>query len=143
MSDNQHIIDILMHGEIRPTANRIVVAQLLSASNRPLSLTELEDLSDTLDKSTVFRTLTLFRDHHIVHVIDDGSACPRYELCHCPDHDEADDRHVHFYCEQCHRSFCLHDILTPAINDLALPNGYKATSVNYVIKGICAECSRK
>lgn len=143
MSDNQHIIDILMHGEIRPTANRIVVAQLLSDSNRPLSLTELEDLSDTLDKSTVFRTLTLFRDHNIVHVIDDGSTCPRYELCHCPDHEEEDDRHVHFYCEQCHRSFCLHDIQTPSINDLALPNGYKATSVNYVIKGICAECSRK
>lgn len=143
MDSNQHIIDILMHGEVRPTANRIVVAQLLSASSRPLSLSELEDMSDTLDKSTVFRTLSLFRDHHIVHVIDDGSACPRYELCQCPDHDEKDDRHVHFYCEQCHKSFCLHDIHTPLAEALSLPLGYQAKSVNFVINGLCPECSAR
>lgn len=143
MVSNQQVIDILMHGEVRPTANRIVIAQLLASATRPLSLSELEDMADTLDKSTIFRTLTLFRDHHIVHVIDDGSACPRYELCLCPEHEESDDRHVHFYCEQCNRSFCLHDILIPVIKDLALPNGYQATSINYVIKGICKECSSR
>lgn len=143
MDTNQQVIDILMHGEVRPTANRIVVAQLLAASSRPLSLSELEDLSDTLDKSTIFRTLSLFRDHHIVHVIDDGSACPRYELCVCPEHDDNDDRHVHFYCEHCHKSFCLHDIPVPDVANIPLPKGYSATSINYVIKGICAECSSR
>lgn len=143
MVSNQHIIDILVHGEVRPTANRIVVAQMLASSARPLSLSELEDLSDTLDKSTIFRTLTLFRDNHIVHVIDDGSACPRYELCHCPEHEENDDRHLHFYCEMCHKSFCLLDCQIPPIDSLHLPDGYHATSVNYVIKGICPDCSMR
>ena len=126
------------HG-IKPTANRIVVAKTLAAAERPMSLSELEYKILSIDKSSVFRVLTLFREHHLVHVIEDGGDGVRYELCHSHDgHAEDDDQHVHFYCERCHRTFCLHDTPIPAVQ---LPHGYHLASINYMAKGLCPECA--
>ena len=126
------------HG-IKPTANRIVVARTLAAAERPMSLTELEYKILSIDKSGVFRALTLFREHHLVHVIEDGGDGVRYELCHSHDgHAEADDQHVHFYCERCHRTFCLTDMPIPTV---ILPAGYELHDINYMAKGLCPECS--
>lgn len=126
------------HG-IKPTANRIVVAKTLAAAERPMSLTELEYKILSIDKSGVFRALTLFREHHLVHVIEDGGDGVRYELCHSHDgHAEDDDQHVHFYCERCHRTFCLPDMPIPTVS---LPAGYELHDINYMAKGLCPECS--
>lgn len=126
------------HG-IKPTANRIVVARTLAAAERPMSLTELEYKILSIDKSGVFRALTLFREHHLVHVIEDGGDGVRYELCHSHDgHAEDDDQHVHFYCERCHRTFCLTDMPIPTV---VLPAGYELHDINYMAKGLCPECS--
>jgi Fur family ferric uptake transcriptional regulator len=106
-----------------------------------MSLSELEYKILSIDKSGVFRTLTLFREHNLVHVLEDGGDGVRYELCHSHDgHQEDDDQHVHFYCEHCHRTFCLHDTPIPAIK---LPEGYVAQSINYMVKGVCPECIRE
>ena len=125
------------HG-IKPTANRIVVAKTLATAGRPMSLSELEYKILSIDKSGVFRVLTLFREHHLVHVLEDGSDGVRYELCHSHDgHEHDDDQHVHFYCERCHRTFCLTDVSIPAV---PLPEGYELQSINYMAKGICPAC---
>ena len=88
---------LLASHDIKPTANRIVVAKTLAAAERPMSLSELEYKILSIDKSSVFRVLTLFREHHLVHVIEDGGDGVRYELCHSHDgHQEDDDQHVHF-----------------------------------------------
>ena len=126
--------------DIKPTANRIVVARTLAAAERPMSLSELEYKILSIDKSGIFRTLTLFREHHLVHVLEDGGDGVRYELCHSHDHHrEDDDQHVHFYCEHCHRTFCLADTPIPHVT---LPDGYEALSTNYMVKGLCPECRK-
>lgn len=104
-----------------------------------MSLTELEHKILSIDKSGVFRALTLFRKHRLVHVLEDGGDGVRYELCHSRDgHAEDDDQHVHFYCERCHRTFCLTDRPIPTVS---LPAGYLLHDVNYMAKGLCPECS--
>ena len=131
---------LLSSHDIKPTANRIVVAKTLAAAERPMSLTELEYKILSIDKSGVFRALTLFREHHLVHVIEDGGDGVRYELCHSHDgHNEDDDQHVHFYCERCHRTFCLPDTPIPTVK---LPAGYRLSSINYMAKGLCPDCSK-
>ena len=131
---------LLMAHDIKPTANRIVVTKALAAAERPMSLTELEYKILSIDKSGVFRALTLFREHHLVHVIEDGGDGVRYELCHSHDaHQHDDDQHVHFYCEQCHRTFCLADTPIPTV---PLPDGYQMTSINYMVKGVCPGCQQ-
>ncbi|MBQ9655992.1 MAG: transcriptional repressor [Prevotella sp.] len=136
---NEEIALLEQHG-VKPTANRIVVVKALAAAGRPMSLTELEYNILTIDKSGIFRALTLFRDHHLVHVIEDGGDGVRYELCHSHATDVDDDLHVHFYCERCRRTFCLEQVAVPAV---PLPPGFTMTSVNYMVKGICPDCGKE
>ena len=134
------IIQLLESHSIKATANRILVAQTLGNADRPLSLKELEYMILTIDKSGVFRALTEFKRHSLVHVIEDGSKGVRYELCHSQHHEDDDDMHVHFFCERCQRTFCLKHIHVPVVQ---LPDGFTLRNINYVIKGLCPECTEK
>ena len=136
MEDAQLIQLMQRHG-VKPTANRIVIARALAAAGRPMSMTELETLLETIDKSNVFRTLQAFREAHLVHVLDDTGDGVRYELCRSHNDDEDDDLHVHFYCEKCHRTFCLEDIPVPPVS---VPGGFAVQTVNYLLKGVCPDC---
>lgn len=139
MQDETYISHLLLSHGVKPTANRIVIARTLSAIGRPLTMKELEDRILTIDKSGIFRTLTLFREHHLVHVIDEGTTTG-YELCLSHDEDHDDDQHVHFFCEQCHRTFCLPQCPVPAVD---LPEGYRQTSASFLVHGLCPECCKK
>jgi Fur family ferric uptake transcriptional regulator len=135
----QDTVELLAFHGVKPTANRILVASELEAAGRPLSLSELEAKIKTIDKSGIFRALTLFREHHLVHVIEDGGDGVRYELCHSHDEEHDDDIHVHFYCERCRRTYCLEDTKIPPV---ALPGGFVMNAVNYMVKGICPACRK-
>lgn len=127
------------HG-IKPTANRIIVLKALHASIQPQSLAELERRIQTIDKSNVFRALTLFREHHLVHAIEGGSDGTKYELCHSHSSEHDDDQHPHFYCEACQQTYCLDHLPIPSFD---LPEGFEAHSVSYMVKGLCPHCSKK
>lgn len=127
------------HG-IKLTANRILIAKVMSTLDYPISMKELETMLLTMDKSSIFRTLSHFKSHHLVHQLEDGNDIVRYELCHSLNKETDEDIHVHFYCEHCHRTFCLNEIPVPQVN---LPTGYRQTAVNYMIKGICPDCSQR
>ena len=135
--EEKHLIQLRERHGVKPTANRIVIARTLAAAGRPMSMTELETELETIDKSNVFRTLQAFREAHLVHVLDDTGYGVRYELCHRHHDNEDDDLHVHFYCESCHRTFCLEDTPIPLV---CIPEGFDVQTVNYLIKGICPDC---
>ena len=139
MMNAQEIEKLLTDHGVRPTANRIVVAQAMSRHDGSYSLSELEDEIGTIDKSGIFRTLALFKEHHLVHTLESSDGT-RYELClsHNDEHD--DDTHVHFYCERCMKTFCLPALAIPPVD---LPQGYVMATVNYVVKGLCPACSGK
>lgn len=127
------------HG-IKPTANRIVIAKALAADERPMTMAELENQIMTIDKSGIFRTLMLFKAHHLVHAFESGDGTVEYELCMSHGTDDDEDMHVHFYCESCHRTFCFYDTPIPSVD---IPDGFEMDSVNYMIKGLCPDCARK
>ncbi|MBQ2778581.1 MAG: transcriptional repressor [Bacteroidaceae bacterium] len=131
---------LLRERGIRPTAVRLLVVRILAEADAPLSLAEIEAMLDTAPKSTIFRALTLFQTHRLVHSIEDGSGSLKYELCHSHDHDTLNDRHTHFFCEVCQRTYCFKHIQIPAIE---LPQGFTMHSVNYIVKGICDKCKAK
>ena len=126
------------HG-IKPTANRIIIAKALHHAEDALSMKELEYSILSLDKSSIFRVLTLFREHHLVHAIEGGDGSVRYELCMSHDEVLDDDEHVHFFCEQCRRTICLHDTPRPQVD---LPAGFEQHSANFLVRGLCPSCSR-
>lgn len=139
---NEIIADDLSRCGIRPTANRILVLRALRDAGSPMSMSDLERTVQTLDKSSIFRALTLLLDKGMVHALEDGRGIVRYEPCAHPARDGAadDDRHVHFYCEVCQQVTCLTGVAIPMVE---IPAGFRATSVNYMIKGVCPDCADK
>lgn len=125
---------------VKPTAVRLLVFSALQATARPVSVSDLETSLQTVDKSTIFRTLTLFLEHHLIHGIEDGSGAVKYELCHGEWDCSVRDMHLHFFCERCHRTFCFKDMPIPEVD---LPEGFAMHGVNFVIKGLCPDCVDK
>ena len=132
-------VELLEKAGIKPTANRILVLRSLIHSKMPMILIELETSLETLDRSSVLRVLNLLLQHDIIHVFEDGRGVSKYEICHGESHCSLDDMHAHFYCESCDRVFCFEDIRAPQIN---IPAEFHIRSVNYMLKGICPECSK-
>lgn len=131
---------LLHHKGVRPTAIRLLILDAIAAMQRPVSLLELEAKLGTVDRSTIFRTVTLFLAHDVLHGFEDGSGSLKYELCDGDDAHSVDDMHTHFFCEACHRTFCMKTTHVPQV---ALPEGFVQHSVNYVVKGLCADCRRR
>lgn len=136
----------LLERDIKPTAVRLLVLRALTDTKFAVSLTDLEAKLDTVDKSSIFRTLTLFQAHHVVHSIIDGSGQTKYALCpsgcHCGNNEgpDSEDWHIHFSCEECHRTFCMRGLSVPKVQ---LPNGFVLKNANYVLIGLCPECAAK
>ncbi|MBP5496090.1 MAG: transcriptional repressor [Bacteroidales bacterium] len=127
----------LRNAGIRVTAVRLLIWRTMHKQFAGIfNLADLGEALPTVDKSTLFRTLTLFSDSHLIDAIDDGSGSQKYCLR------SADDplsgvRHVHFSCRVCHRTVCLTDVTLP---EVTLPEGYTAEDTEYVVKGVCPKC---
>ena len=80
-------LDKLAKRDIKPTAIRLLILKSMMEAGRAVSQLDLETLLDTVDKSTISRTITLFLSHHLIHSIDDGSgsAGGQYGISHCRD----------------------------------------------------------
>lgn len=137
---------ILSRRDIKPTALRLLILRTMMQAGCAVSLADLEARLRTVDKSTIFRTLTLFLARHLVHQVEDGSGHAKYavceERCHCGEdrHRNLADLHAHFYCERCQRTYCLRGQPIPQVE---LPEGFHLHSANYVLKGLCPDCRRK
>lgn len=137
---------LLEQRDIRPTAVRLLVLDALQKAECALSLSDLEGRMGTVDKSSIFRTLTLFLTHHLVHCVEDGTGMLKYALCpptcHCGEekHQGISELHTHFRCERCNRTFCLRGLPVPTV---PLPDGFVLTSANYVLVGYCPDCAAK
>ena len=138
--DSNNAEELLKQKGVRPTANRILILKTLQNEHRPMSLSAMEAILLPMDKSSIFRTLTLFLEHDVVHAFEDGRGVLCYELCEEKGACDHHDGHIHFYCESCQRSFCMEDIHIPSFE---LPEGFYPHSISFVIKGECPDCRKK
>ena len=140
--DNIHHLDIsdeqaLDNAGLRVTAVRLLIwRQVRHAFHDAFSLADLEAALPTVDRSTLFRTVSALTDAHLLHEIDDGSGAQKYCVCH---HDDTRHcrGHVHLTCLRCHRTFCLTTVEIPSV---PLPQGFQPEETEYVVKGICQQC---
>ena len=63
--------DRLLDRGLRPTPARILTLRKLSELEYPVSLLELETMLDTLDKSTISRSLAVLLKRHAIHSFGD------------------------------------------------------------------------
>lgn len=139
--ETKRIEELLIKSGIRPSPARILVLKELMNVTHPLSALELENRLETLDRSSITRSLPLLTEAHLIHQFSDGSGSMKYEICH--DDSEAAshrDQHPHFHCRVCGETTCFHDfeLLSPC-----LPEGFKAENMTFIITGICDKCNTK
>jgi Fur family ferric uptake transcriptional regulator len=124
---------------IKPTAIRLLVFRAMLEHPQAFSLMDMENKLDTVDKSTLSRTISLFRKKLLIHSIDDGSGSIKYSVCRSECTCSLSDLHVHFSCTRCKRTFCLENISIPEVQ---LPSGFLLENINFVLKGLCGHCSK-
>ncbi|MBO7489355.1 MAG: transcriptional repressor [Bacteroidales bacterium] len=135
MSDEE----TLANAGIRITAVRTMIwKQVRHQTKGVFSLSDLEEALPTVDRSTLFRTLTLFSEAHLLHNVDDGSGSQKYCVCHHDDTRQCTG-HVHLTCTRCHNTFCLTNVSIPPV---LLPDGFIPEETEYVVKGICLHCAK-
>ncbi len=136
ISDEQ----VLDNAGVRLTAVRLLIWRTVRHQcSDAFSLADLEELLPTVDRSTLFRTLTLLTEAHLLHEIDDGSGSQKYCVCHLDDTRHCHG-HVHLTCKKCHRTFCLTNVHIPSV---PLPEGFQMEEAEYVVKGICSQCAKE
>ena len=130
----------LENAGIRVTAVRLLIwRQVRHGFSDAFSLADLESALPTVDRSTLFRTLTLLTEAHLLHDIDDGSGAQKYCVCHLDDTRHCEG-HVHLTCRVCHRTFCLTNVRIPQV---PIPDGFEPEEAEYVVKGICSNCKKR
>jgi len=135
----KEIDDKLSSRNIKPTAMRQLVLNILEGQKTAISLHELENKFDRAEKSTLYRTLKTFEENKLIHSIDDGSGSIKYAICKDTCQCNPSDLHVHFLCSSCKQTYCLNEIPVPIIN---LPENYSFKRVNMVVEGICSNCKK-
>lgn len=124
---------------LRSTPNRQEILHLFLRMNFALSHSDIEkEVSNYLDRVTVYRTLKTFLDKGLIHKVLDDQGSLKYALCNntCTTTGHHHD-HVHFKCTHCGQTNCL-EVEIPSIK---LPKGYRASEQNLLIQGICERCS--
>ncbi len=127
----------LEQNNIKPTAMRELVYEVLDKNKKAISLYEIEQQFDNVERSTIFRTLKTFQDKLIIHSVDDGSGAVKYALCDDDCTCSLDDLHYHFLCIKCSQTHCLKNMPIPKVD---LPKGFSFENANFVIKGTCPDC---
>jgi len=125
---------------VRVTAVRLMIWRTIHRGFSGIfNLAELEQKLPTVDKSTLFRTLGLLSENHLLDTIDDGSGSQKYCIRN-PEDPQSEMKHVHFNCRICHQTVCLTEVTLP---EVTLPSGYTVEDTEYVVKGVCPKCAGK
>ena len=130
---------MLKQNNLSITESRKKILQLFLEQAGALTHGDIEKRAGKkFDRVTVYRTLQTFVDKGIIHTIPTADNSILYALCK----DECSaghhhDHHIHFVCNNCNKTDCLDDVVTPEIK---LPRGYTPTQVEVVVEGICKNC---
>lgn len=139
MKENEKLNDLLDQHHLKKTAARLNVLSILSARKVATSQPDLEQMiGKEVDRVTLYRVLNTFEKSGIIHKVLDLNGTANYALCSSsctPEHHK--DEHVHFNCTQCLNIYCLDHVVIP---EILIPNGFKASSKNLIIYGVCATC---
>jgi Fur family transcriptional regulator, ferric uptake regulator len=133
------IAEILRRNNLSVTDSRKKILSLFLQHADALTHGDIEKKAgEKFDRVTVYRTLQVFVEKGIVHTIPTDDNSVLYALCKDCGEGHHHDDHVHFVCTNCDSTLCLDDVVSPKID---LPQGYRAESVQVLIKGICNKCN--
>ena len=127
--------EILRNSKLSLTSHRMELLDILSGCEKAISEKELEFLmKGNCNRTTIYRNLNSLVEKKLVHrILSDDSIKYKLVSGKIPDH-------VHFDCKYCNTTFCLEEL---SIQDFKLPEGFTKLENQFIIFGICKNCSNE
>lgn len=123
----------------RLTKPRTRVLAFLIRDGGTLTHQEIHDRLDgePVDAVTLYRVLEWLTANGLLHRITAANGVWRF-TAHAGGQGH---EHAHFQCTRCDSMTCLDDMPLPA--QVNMPAGFTREEMDFLIKGLCARCSRK
>ncbi|MDR1681979.1 MAG: TonB-dependent receptor plug domain-containing protein, partial [Candidatus Symbiothrix sp.] len=122
----------------RSTKTKQMVMNVLEQSDSALSHEEIsENLSEKIDRVTIYRILQSFYDDGKLHKIAGDNGKTYFSLCRNCSEGHHHDTHPHFRCTECNTVRCLDD----EIPSYPTPVGYTVSNISTFLTGVCPKCS--
>lgn len=140
MSENtsSHAESLIRKTKARVTGTRVKVLDLLLSQARTFTHHEIGQRfadSDPIDSVTLYRVLDWLTENNLVHRV----AGPDQVWHFSAGGGHASHEHAHFQCTKCDMFTCFNDVKLP--RKISLPAGFQSQEVDFLIKGICPQCS--
>ena len=125
----------------RMTPQRCLIAKVLFDSNAHLNADELHQrvriVDSTVGHATVYRTLKLFEEYHLVHSHKFGDGTVRYEVSV-----GGDEHHDHLVCNDCGQIIEFENEQIEALQDeVGRAHGFALTHHKMELYGTCPACT--
>lgn len=134
-------VDLLRESGHKMTPQRMMILSSLRHASGHLTAAEIFERVKAeypyVDISTVYRTLTVLKDLHLISETDMGVGDATYEWV-------AAERHHHLICRQCNGVTQLdHRYLAEVGAGIAEDLGFRADLDHFAIFGLCRSCQRE
>lgn len=127
--------ELLYEKQIKFTKQRKRIIDVLESSNKPLSLDEIQSQCKEIDFSSVYRTIKLLIENHIVAEHYFGDRKPKYSL-------QLSKKHNHFIkCIKCGKIEEIKNVCI--IDEVNRKTDYKILDHYMEFTGLCPKCSKK
>ncbi|MAJ90124.1 MAG: hypothetical protein CMD08_02505 [Flavobacteriales bacterium] len=124
------------------TKNRLKILSYFLKKKKPISLKNINKKFKDFDRVTLFRILSVFEKHKLIHSIILENGKKLFALCknECRESNHHDcknsSNHVHFVCNECDDVSCLDIDVFPKIQS----SNYIFSEININVSGICSKC---
>ncbi|MBT0607364.1 Fur family transcriptional regulator [Aequorivita echinoideorum] len=114
------------------------IYDIIKDSEIALSHSEVQNMlpEGFCDRATIYRVLERLAQKGSIHKIVNVDGVINYAACEYAANTPSA-THVHFNCERCQTVTCLEEIKP----NFTLPKNYKIHQSNFVLSGICPNCS--
>lgn len=131
--------DLLRDNGISRTKTKVAMLEILALSHSPMSVADVhvELGTDSCDVSTVFRTMTQFKEKGLVRELNIGEDFYRYEFIH-PEHDH---HHHHVRCRVCGDIQALKECDLSIFEKDLKKLGFTELQHNLEFVGTCKRCA--
>jgi Fe2+ or Zn2+ uptake regulation protein len=137
-SKEKNALHILLKAGLSKTPQRIAVINILADVPAPVNINSIRQALKskiTIDRVTIYRILSLFKQHGIIREIASASG-GFFELA-----TGENPVHPHFICRNCEKLSCLEPLTFSQATPWLSPTGdYSIDHIEINISGLCAEC---
>ncbi|HTR31940.1 MAG TPA: transcriptional repressor [Puia sp.] len=136
---------ILKEHGLHITTARLLILEIFLNTPHILDFNELMYLAKSVNRITLYRTLHLLYQHHLLLKVPSTTGITKYLYRGFPEPvphrkiSRAPERKIHLICQECGKIISVADASLPSIS---LPKNFEANFMDLIVNGKCKECSK-